>query len=316
MIPSTVAFLCAFLLSAFVPHVVAHGFLKSVTIGGKDYPAWDADVDPYADPIPARVTRKVPDDGPVINLKDASVVCNVGGDKGAGLVAKATAGSQISFTMNRWPDDHLGPVTHYMTKCTNGDCKSFDPTGASWFKVDAAGLKNGVWATTNLIKNGLTDTMTIPSDLQSGQYLIRHELIALHSSDAAQVYPECIQVEVTGGGNKYPSGSALTTIPQVYTNFKTPDIWADGFNSFTIPGPAPAFGSSSSGANNAPPSSSVDPSPSVSPSSSSHAIPQSASSATPSKSNASSHASQTGTCRGHKARRALHHAAFGMKRHH
>ena len=37
----------------------------------------------------------------VSNLKDASVVCNVGGEKGAALVAKAAAGSQVSFKMNR-----------------------------------------------------------------------------------------------------------------------------------------------------------------------------------------------------------------------
>lgn len=320
MIASAVVFLSAFLLSALVPQAAAHGYLASVTIGGKEYPAWNPDTDPYADPVPQRVTRQVPNDGPVTNLKDASVVCNVGGEKGAALVAKAAAGSQVSFKMNRWPDDHLGPVTHYMTKCTNGDCKSFDPTDASWFKVDAAGLNNGVWATTNLIKDDLTDTMTIPADLQSGQYLIRHELVALHDASAAQIYPECIQVEVTGGGNKSPSGSASSTIRNVYANFKTPDIWEDGFKSFAIPGPAPAFGSS--GSSDTTPSTSVDSSPSSShssiPSSSSHSASQhtaSASSVISSKSSASSQASQTGTCRGHKARRS-HHAAFGMKRHH
>ena len=54
-----------------------------------------------------------------------------------------------------------------MTKCTNGDCKSFDPTGASWFKVDAAGLKNGVWATTNLIKGAYRSLQTKSSELNA-----------------------------------------------------------------------------------------------------------------------------------------------------
>ncbi|KAI0699254.1 glycosyl hydrolase family 61-domain-containing protein [Cytidiella melzeri] len=324
MIASTALFISTVLLSTFTSGVAAHGYLASVTIGGKSYTAWDPNVDPYASPIPSRVTRVVPNDGPVIDLSDASLACNVGGNKGAALVVDAAAGSQVTFTMNRWPDDHKGPISHYMAACTNGDCKTFDTADASWFKVDAAGLSGGVWASDLLIQNGLSDTMTIPAELKPGQYLIRHELIALHSSPAQiQVYPECVQVRVTGSGSTSPSGSSLVKIPGVYATTTWPDIWADGFKSFNIPGPAPAFGGSG-GTNNAAPApptasslaSSSPLSPSSSPSAASASLATPSSLPTPSKSSSSLQASATGQCRGRMARRSQRHAAMSAKRHH
>lgn len=47
MIASTVILLSTFLLSALVPQAAAHGYLASVTIGGKEYPAWDPNTDPW-----------------------------------------------------------------------------------------------------------------------------------------------------------------------------------------------------------------------------------------------------------------------------
>jgi hypothetical protein len=38
-----------------------------------------------------------------------------------------------------------------MTACANNDCTSFNPGGAQWFKLDAAGYENGKWAAENLI---------------------------------------------------------------------------------------------------------------------------------------------------------------------
>ena len=57
-----------------------------------------------------------------------------------------------------------------MTSC-DGDCKSFDASKASWFKIDAAGYSNGKWASTKLIENGNKWTSTIPSELKDGEYV-------------------------------------------------------------------------------------------------------------------------------------------------
>lgn len=54
--------------------------------------------------------------------------------------------------------DHLGPVSTYMTSC-NGDCTKFsNPSGAKWFKIDAAGYDSSEkqWASDKLIAGELT----------------------------------------------------------------------------------------------------------------------------------------------------------------
>ncbi|THH00499.1 hypothetical protein EW026_g2044 [Hermanssonia centrifuga] len=181
----------------------------------------------------------------VLDVTDPSLACNVGGDAPAGLTAEAAAGSTVTFTMIRWPDDHLGPVDHYMASC-EGSCTQFDATNAKWFKLDEDGYDNGVWASTKLIQNNLSASTTIPADLKPGEYLIRHEIIALHSPGQPQFYPACAQVKVTGSGTQSPSSADLVDIPGVYDTTVFPDIWADSFHSFTNPGPPVAFSSSGS----------------------------------------------------------------------
>ena len=58
---------------------------------------------------------------------------------------------------------------------------------------------------------------TIPECIKPGYYLVRHEIIALHSAysyPGAQFYPGCHQLKVTGGANTTPTG--LVAIPGVY----------------------------------------------------------------------------------------------------
>lgn len=107
--------------------------------------------------------------------------------------------------------------------------------GDVWFKIDHAGLDVDLttWASDDLIANNVCSnphstslhpsdlrtrmpqnswTVTVPSDIASGGYLLRHELLALHSAGTAlgaQFYPMCAQVVVTGGGSASPSGVAL-----------------------------------------------------------------------------------------------------------
>lgn len=95
-----------------------------------------------------------------------------------------------------------------------------------------AGTTN--WAaTTALTASGSVYTFTVPSYLASGQYIIRHEIIALHAAytyPGAQVYPSCIQVQVTGSGTKTPSSSYLVAFPGAYTA-STPGIVYDAYTS-------------------------------------------------------------------------------------
>lgn len=77
-----------------------------------------------------------------------------------------------------------------MLICAWTSITKWDPsTDAVWFKIDEAGwtAANG-WAATDVLTNKLNSIwpVTIPANLKAGQYLLRHEIIALHS---AGTYP-------------------------------------------------------------------------------------------------------------------------------
>lgn len=63
---------------------------------------------------------------------------------------------------------------------------------AGWFKIAEEGLgSDGKWGVDKLIANGGVQTITIPQCIAPGQYLLRGELIALHSASStggAQFY--------------------------------------------------------------------------------------------------------------------------------
>ena len=67
-----------------------------------------------------------------------------------------------------------------------------DCSVAGWFKIAEDGLdSSGKWGVDRLISNGGVQTITIPQCIAPGQYLLRGELIALHSassSGGAQFY--------------------------------------------------------------------------------------------------------------------------------
>lgn len=82
---------------------------------------------------------------------------------------------------------------------------------------------------------------TVPSCIESGAYLVRHEVIALHAAETeggAQFYPGCHQITVTGGtGATTPSG--LVAFPGAYSA-EDPGILYNPYEAttYTVPGPA------------------------------------------------------------------------------
>jgi hypothetical protein len=123
--------------------------------------------------------------------------------------------------MNRWPDEHHGPVTVYMANCGKS-CKNFDGKGKVWFKIDEAGFYNATsvinqtWATNVLIANNLSWTVRIPDQIKAGEYLIRLELQALQTQGAPQFYPSCTQLNITSNGTDIPASNELASIPGIY----------------------------------------------------------------------------------------------------
>jgi lytic cellulose monooxygenase (C1-hydroxylating) len=83
--------------------------------------------------------------------------------------------------------------------------------------------------------------VTIPRNLKAGNYVIRHEIIALHgasSDNGAQAYPQCLTLQVGGSGTVAPSsgtvGSALYNRADAGIRF---NLWTT-YTSYPYPGPA------------------------------------------------------------------------------
>jgi hypothetical protein len=114
-----------------------------------------------------------------------------------------------------------GPMIAYMAAC-NGSCDEVDPAKADWFKIFETGLKAGYlisynWEMSSMSLNCTPFVLTIPPTLQKGNYLLRHEVIAIHNTPSQiQLYMECAQVEVLGGGTSFPTDEYLVKFPGAY----------------------------------------------------------------------------------------------------
>jgi cellulase len=87
-----------------------------------------------------------------------------------------------------------------------------------YFKIHEASYdpKTMTWGTDWLMQNNNAQTVTIPSDIKPGTYVVRHEIISLHNAlnddfvkkvSGAQFYPQCAKVKVIGDGTVTPPGA-------------------------------------------------------------------------------------------------------------
>ncbi|KAL4805384.1 glycosyl hydrolase family 61-domain-containing protein [Aspergillus unguis] len=185
--------------------VSAHGFVSNITIAGKEYPGYDANTLPYSNhPNLIAWSTTASDQGYVDDLSSPDIICHEGAEPGA-LSAEIPAGGTVTVTWNQWLSDHKGPVIDYLAAC-NGSCSNVDKTALRFFKVDQDGLNDGVWGSDKLIEQGNSWDITIPEDIQAGEYVLRHEIIALQNEGQPQAYPQCVNLKVTGGGDVQPAG--------------------------------------------------------------------------------------------------------------
>jgi lytic cellulose monooxygenase (C1-hydroxylating) len=246
-------------LTTSVGFVSAHGFVKSVVINGETISGFDVSHDPWVSgEKPKRVgwTNTVTDTGFVdpSGYSHPNIICHRDATNGA-ISATVAAGDQISLVWNSWPESHHGPVLDYLADCGES-CATVDKNSLKFFKFNEGGLidpsvaPTGKWAADTInAANGFTWTTTIPATLKPGNYVLRHEIIALHASqdlNGAQNYPQCINLKVTGSGTELPAGIPATQLytaqdPGIHVNIYWPRL-----TSYTIPGPAIAIGSSSS----------------------------------------------------------------------
>lgn len=150
------------------------------------------------------------------------MICNGGPNpllKVSKEVINVTAGDTVTTEWHRTldgpnPSDksdpidpgHLGPTIAYLARVDSALTTSVK--GLKWFKIWEDGMdKNKKWGMTRMYENKGKYSFKIPQCIPNGQYLLRAEVIALHSAGnypGAQFYMECAQLNVAGGGNKQP----------------------------------------------------------------------------------------------------------------
>ncbi|PVI04323.1 lytic polysaccharide monooxygenase [Periconia macrospinosa] len=194
-------------------------------------------------------------DGPITDVTSNDVICNGGINPYRTPLPKdvinVKAGDRLTAEWHHTLDSkgtndvdepisasHNGPIMVYLAKVD--DALTTSVTGLKWFKIYEDGLSNGQWAVKKLIDNKGLVNFTLPSCVPSGQYLLRAELIALHGASSypgAQLYMECAQINVSGGGSANPS---TVSFPGAY---KSSDVTFNLYwpvpTSYSIPGPRP-----------------------------------------------------------------------------
>jgi endoglucanase len=226
--------------------VSSHGHVTNIVINGVSYLGFDGTSYPYETNPPPSIGWIIDDtDNGFVSpsaFGGPDIICHRSAKPAVGHAVVA-AGDKISLQwLVPWPDSHHGPVIDYLANC-NGPCETVDKTTLEFFKIDGAGWVSGgnpgLWATDTLISNNSTWLVQIPANIAPGNYVLRHEIIALHAAgsvNGAQAYPQCISLQITGSGSNAPSGVPGTelytsTDPGILFNIYTSPI------SYTVPGP-------------------------------------------------------------------------------
>ncbi|KAF7310249.1 Glycoside hydrolase family 61 protein I [Mycena indigotica] len=209
---------------------------------------------------------RVPDyDGPITDVTSNDIICNGGINPyhtplpstvitvpaGAQFTAEwhhSLVGADPSDSADPVDPSHHGPTITYLyvlrftvflllmpPSAQIPNALQSTVTGLKWFKIQEDGLiaSNQTWGVDRMIANKGKVTFTIPPCIPAGQYLLRHEMIALHGATAypgAQFYVsaiallhpssvlplfqmECAQLSITGGGSTQP---ATVSFPGAY----------------------------------------------------------------------------------------------------
>jgi cellulase len=208
--------------------VSAHGYIDRIEASGQAYTGYNPSIAPWqaVQDSPgwanwATDLGYVPSDAKSLSSPD--IVCHKSSVNAPKTVTIA-AGSEIRLHWNQWPSDsHKGPIMDYIARCSNDDCTTVDKTSLKFVKIaqqsqiswGAGNGKPGRWAQDVLTENGLWWTVKIPASLAPGSYVLRHEILALHSAyneGGAQFYPQCINLIITGSGTANPSGVPATQL--------------------------------------------------------------------------------------------------------
>ncbi|KAF7670891.1 glycoside hydrolase family 61 protein [Alternaria burnsii] len=234
-------------------HVSAHGGALNYTVGKTWYPGYD----PYGDEAMQDAASWMPQrkwisNNPIFETTNSSLSCNTPGTPARAYIP-IRAGENITAAYAYWVHT-VGPMIAWMAYCDNADndCTTFSSETADWFKIGEKGLLNGSIETGEWFQKAFSMwdgspslwSERVPVGLQAGRYLVRHEIISLHSANKPQFYPECAHLEVSNDGKGViPSKEYMVKIPGVW-NMDQPEINIDIYSPeistktvYIIPGP-------------------------------------------------------------------------------
>ncbi|KAG8820677.1 hypothetical protein FRC19_008677 [Serendipita sp. 401] len=197
--------------------VLGHGQVRYFITSTTTYPAADAYA---ASPDPSSPIRKLDTYGPAAPFTGTAITCGSGGNNAAAVVAPVAAGSVVTFDWGSWTSS---PVMTYIAACPSG-CASFKgESGNVWVKIQQEGYvasRTPPWAEQLIEQGGQSGhgkwSITIPSTLPNGEYILRHEILALSGYSVREEKVNlwrcrnCVQIKITGGGSvALPSGVAF-----------------------------------------------------------------------------------------------------------
>ncbi|CAN9112096.1 unnamed protein product [Alternaria alternata] len=234
-------------------HVSAHGGALNYTVGETWYPGYD----PYGDEAMQDAASWMPQrkwisNNPIFETTNSSLSCNTPGTPARAYIP-IRAGENITAVYAYWVHT-VGPMIAWMAYCDNADndCTTFSSETADWFKIGEKGLLDGSIETGEWFQKAFSMwdgspslwSERVPVGLKAGRYLVRHEIISLHSANKPQFYPECAHLEVSNDDKGViPSKEYMAKIPGVWS-MDQPEINIDIYSPeistktvYNIPGP-------------------------------------------------------------------------------
>ncbi|KAI1341880.1 lytic polysaccharide monooxygenase [Xylariaceae sp. FL0016] len=234
----------ASLAIAFAANVSGHALFQALWVDGVD--------------MGTQCVRMPQSNSPVTNVASSDIRCNVGGSKGVAGKCAVKAGGSVTVEMHQQPGDrkctaealggaHYGPVNVYLSKVddaakADGSSSFYKIFADAWSSKGSVG-DNDNWGTNDLNTCCGKMDIPIPADTPAGDYLLRAEVIALHtasSAGGAQFYISCYQITVAGGtasaaavpaGVKFP-GAFKASDPGIEVNIHAK------MTNYVNPGPA------------------------------------------------------------------------------
>jgi cellulase len=206
--------------------------------------------------------RATNSNNPIQNVNDPDLACNKNLQYKDNNIIEIPAGARVGAWWGhiiggpQVPNDpdhpiapsHKGPVSVWLAKVDNA--ASASTNGQRWFKIHHDGLtnNNGQWGVDRMIQNGGWQYFEMPTCIAPGNYLMRIELLALHSAysqGGAQFYVGCAQINVSGGGSTVGSntvsfpGAYQANDPGIVINIYQGTVPNNSGRPYAIPGPAP-----------------------------------------------------------------------------